>query len=266
MGLRALKDRSWLDLDDHYQDDLAEKRKLLALHNKTVFAETPESRDAQRLVLELVQKELKRTSPDTDIPVDVDDAAGPLIRAALQVQEDLVLMQKRGDTYGLSAACVCFPTGWNLPEKVGKSMGEIHLPVPDLNNRIGDPIDRFFRNLKPGKIVERFNWGLYDSNALFQPGWWRDQRPKLQAITSENIGESVFFRVERQTLQRIGEGDDILFTIRIYTSTLSETAESPNRAARLSHALETMPPEMKVYKSIARYDRLIHEYLGQRCS
>jgi hypothetical protein len=179
------------------------------------------------------------------------------------VQEDLVLMRAQENEYSLAAACVCFPTGWNLLEKVGKAMQSIHQPVPGLNDRLGLPIDRFFRNLKPGKKVERFNWGLYDSAALFQPGWWRAGRPTDDRITENTIAEKIFFRVERQTLQRLGSGPDILFTVRIFNNTLAEVAENKERAVRLLHGLETMNEAMRRYKSLPRYERLIKGFLQQ---
>ncbi|MEX0583978.1 MAG: heme-dependent oxidative N-demethylase subunit alpha family protein, partial [Sneathiella sp.] len=132
-----------------------------------------------------------------------------------------------------------------------------------LNSRIGKPIDRFFRNLRAGKKVERFNWGLYDSSALFQPSWWREERAVDTSIARENVGSKIFFRVERQTLQRLGEDPDILFTIRIFNNSLAEVCESGSRAKRLLHGLQTMNADMRAYKSLPRYEHLITDYLKQ---
>ncbi|PHQ71199.1 MAG: hypothetical protein COB93_03680 [Sneathiella sp.] len=262
MGLKALKDRSWLEVDTNYSQDIAEKQRLLAAHPDSVYGETDGTYAAQRHILELVQTEL--TNFRTDISKrSLHPTEPPLIAAAKLVQEDLVLMRKQGTDYVLAAACVCFPTGWNLIEKVGQTIRHIHRPVPGLNNQIGMSIDKFFDRLKPGRIVERFNWGLYDSAALFQAGWWRAERPVNRAISPENIGEKIHFRVERQTLQRLADTPDILFSIRIFNTPLAEVVETPERAAQLDHALRTMPKDMLEYKSIRRYEGLIQDYVSQ---
>lgn len=262
LGLQALKDRSWLDIDAQFEPDIAEKKRLLAGQREKVFAEMPGTEKAQQEILEQVRAERACHYPHISSNETISDDS-LLVTAACLVQEDLVLMREQEGEYALAAACVCFPTGWNLLEKVGKVMHAIHQPVPGLNERIGPPIDRFFRHLKPGKKVERFNWGLYDSSALFQPGWWRHTRPVDTSITAKNIGEKITFRVERQTLQRLNNAGDILFTIRIFNNTLAEICERKDRTLRLRHALHTMPQEMRAYKSLPRYEQLIDDFLLQ---
>ena len=261
MGLQALKTRSWLDVDGGYNRDIAEKQRLLRLHRDQVFAETEDTLTTQTNILALVTDEITANHPEILPITESENEPSPLVRAALQVQEDLVLMRATADGYVLAAACVCFPTGWDLIEKIGRPMQTIHQPVPGLNDRLGAPIDRFFRNLKPGKKVERFNWGLYDSDTLFQPDWWRSNRPIDTSVNAENIGEKIFFRVERQTLQRLKESSDILFTIRIFNNRLAEVCENTGHSERLLHGLQTMSPQMRHYKSLPRYEAQITDYL-----
>lgn len=263
MGLQALRDRSFLDIDNQYAKDITEKRRLLGDYRDQVFAETAGTDQAQQHIYRLISEDLATHHSRVTPAETLGEEPSPLAQAALMVQEDLVLMREAPEGYILAAACVCFPTGWNLAEKVGRPMQTIHQPVPGLNDRLGSPIDRFFRNLKPGKKVERFNWGLYDSNALFQPGWWRHERPVDCSITPENIGEKIFFRVERQTLQRLGNSGDVLFTIRIFNNSLAEICVDRNRAGCLLHSLKTMETDMRDYKSLPRYETLITDYLKE---
>ncbi len=265
MGLKPVKGRSWLDIDDHYTSDIKLKSDLIANHRDAVFATTDAAKDGSQEILELVTKELNASYPE--LLVSDPGADDPLLKASLMVQEDLVLMQEGAHgEYDLTAASVCFPTGWNLTEKVGKPMRAIHDPVPDLNPAIGHSIDKFFQNMKPGKIVERFNWGLYDDNALFQPNWWREQQPKKDQITRATIGSAFFFRVERQTLQRLETKNSALFTIRIFNTTLDELLSDDQRRQTLLHSLTTMPDAMRSYKTVARYEELLFEYLNSPAS
>jgi heme-dependent oxidative N-demethylase alpha subunit-like protein len=261
LGLRALKDRSWLHEDQNFRADLVEKDRVLAKYYDHVVATHPGSLLAQQKIFELVRSELQSTSPKIECPVPFKSDEIPIVVAARHVQEDLVLMRESNNGYILMAACVCFPTGWNLQEKVGKPLMAIHDPVPDLNARIGNPIDRFFQNLKEGKKVERFNWGLYDCADLFQPAWFRDAHRNTTQIDSENIGQKVFFRVERQTLQRLSNSKDILFTIRIFTNTLDEVVSEKERASKLFQSMLSMPGSIKKYKSINRFETQLMAYL-----
>jgi hypothetical protein len=265
MGLQALKNRSILDIDEYYAEDIAEKRRLLREHRDHVFAEIDATEEAQKQIYQLVFDDLADHHPGVKAERFLDEPS-PLVQAAMIVQEDLVLMRATEEGYILAAACVCFPTGWNLVEKIGRPMQTVHQPVPGLNDRLGSPIDRFFRNLRPGKKVERFNWGLYDSDKLFQPGWWRHDRPVDPSITSNNIGDKIFFRVERQTLQRLGSRNDILFTIRIFNNSLSEICKDRSRGERLLHGVQTMGRHMRDYKSLPRYQTLITDYLKKALS
>jgi len=261
MGLQALRAAPWLEIDEHYGHETALKKELLANKRKTVFSAIEQSRDAQGHVLALIENEISAHYPkhqQTELHAD----ESPLVQAASMVQEDLVLMQEIDGRIILSAACVCFPSGWNLLDKMGLEMQDIHLPVPGLNNRIGKSIDQFLEKLVPGKLVQRFNWGLFDDPALHQPEGHRISRKAQSDITKANIGENIFFRVEKQTLQRLPTGNGILFTIRIFNTPLKEIATEPGKSARLLHQLQTMPDAMRKYKSVSQYETLIFDYLN----
>jgi len=262
MGLQALKEQNWLDIGDNYDTEMEIKRSLLADHRDTVFATTPPAKDAETKILQLVRGNLQKNHPEIDLSrLSADENA--LVKAASMVQEDLVLMQRSGDDFILGAAVVCFPSGWNLVDKVGKNMREIHIPVPGLNQKIGTSIDRFFQHLKPGKNVQRFNWGLFDDEALFQPKWHRAAQPAKTDISADTIAEQLFFRVEKQTLQRLPGTDDTLFTIRIFNTPLAEVIADGDRARKLHHALTSMPDALRHYKAVAKYEELLFEILKQ---
>jgi hypothetical protein len=175
----------------------------------------------------------------------------PLDLAGRLVQEDLCLMQLESatDQYRLVGASVCFPTRWRLAEKMGQSLGNIHIPVPDYEAQLDSTMDRFFARLKVERPVWRLNWSLIDNPALFQPRG-HGQRDHNAAITAHNAGDMLWLRMERQTLRRLPRTHDILFTIRIYVQSLHNLAANPARAARLAAAMRALPPKMRGYKSL----------------
>ncbi|MEP3248309.1 MAG: DUF3445 domain-containing protein [Sneathiella sp.] len=263
MGLQALKNTSWLDVDDNYRADIALKQNLLSKRRDHVFAALPGTEKAQGDILDAVRTELKDCYQDLPVTAPTPSLS-PLTEAACLVQEDLVLMQPVDGIFKLTAACVCFPSGWNLTEKIGRSLFDIHAPVPALNTQIGPSIDQFFERLNPRKKVQRFNWGIFDNPALFQPEWARQQQADKKPVSAETIGQKLFFRVERQTLQRLPSAKDTLFTIRIFNTSLDDVTKNPARAGILLCSLRTMPEAMRHYKAVARYKALLFEYLAGR--
>jgi hypothetical protein len=262
MGLKPAAIASWIEVDGDYDHQMRIRRSLLRDQRTAVFANTDGAAEAERQVYQMVQENILARHPNIPIAAQLEDG-NDLVKAASLVQEDLVIMREGESGFDLVSAAVCFPSAWDLAAKVGRNMHHIHAPVPGVNETIGKSIDLFFKNMKPEKLVERFNWGLYDRENLFQPNWWRQDQTPMN-IDAQLIGEALFFRVERQTLQRIGHSKDALFTIRIFNTSLAEVAQNPERAARLSHHIATMDQDFKSYKSIARYEDLIQDYLKRR--
>lgn len=266
MGLFALNLAEWIEVDEHMPAELAEKQRLLAKHHAQVFAALPQAVLGSEETLKLLTEHLpvhfpqiyqmegsnfanKATGEIWDL---TQSKLHPLELAGRLVQEDLCLMGRNPATglYQLTGACLCFPTRWNLLEKIGQSLGNIHTPVPRYDSRLELPMDRLFDRLKENKPVWRLNWSVLDNPALFQPAG-HGKTGYATTITAENAGERLWLRTERQTLRRLPASRDILFTIRIYIQPLSALNHQPENAARLAKALKGMDEDMRVYKSLS---------------
>ncbi len=277
MRLAVLHDEAdWLEPDAEIAADLREKRRLLADRHPQVFVELPESRPAQAEILRALVANLEmyhgalcerrgehlHHRPTGATIALKDPTLAPLEVAARLVQEDLCVMERRGERWHLSAGCVCFPTRWDLAPKLGCSLVELHAPVPGYNDQLSVSTDRFFDRLRPGRIVWRTNWSLVDSPELFLPP---SRRCSGSGITARNAGERVWLRVERQTLRRFPETDTILFTIRVYRNPLRDLRGRPEAARDLLGALDTMAPELARYKSLPALREATMDYLRGLC-
>src|SRR5438034_8163832 len=77
------------------------------------------------------------------------------------IESDWVLLRADDQgVYRLIAGAVCFPSGWSLQGKLGKTIDEIHAIVPGLNAALARQINAFMAKLAPGALWERENWGL----------------------------------------------------------------------------------------------------------
>ena len=247
MGLRPLDLDHWLEVDDRRDDELEQKRQLLDTVFDVVVATNPEGDEGSRELLGEVTRYLDAHQPELTIEVRREEH--PIVAAARLVQEDLCVLV-RSDVWRLQAACVCFPSRWNLASKLGTTLDDIHRPVPTYDVELSRPTNAFFERLKSDRSFWRLNWTLIDSPALHQP---------TSARRSPH-GELAdwFFRVERQTLRRLPESGAIVFTIHNYVASAKELCEAhEDFGATLLLNLDTAPPAMQEYKGwVGVADRL----------
>jgi len=275
IGLQQLDLQDWIEIDRNLLAYLAEKQRLFALHADRILVEEPGTRDGQKEVLDLLSTHLVEHYPDIysrdgenikiagwDKPVSLGETDIPHLHgAASLVQEDLVLMRKdeqRG--WHLAAASLSFPSSWTLLEKFGRSMDDIHAPVPDFGagTRNAGLITRMFDNLRPDRSVQRMNWSLQPDGNLYHP---LASHQKGARYTEEDIAAQSYVRVERQTLRKLPASGDILFTVRIYLDPISALKKHPecrNLAEAFARQLEALNPAQLHYKGIMTIrDRLI---------
>ena len=274
MGIVALDLDEWLQPDEYFYKELLEKETLLANQKSEVFQSIQGSQLAQQEVLDLIidymnrfHSELVRIDGDkifvdgikrnfsrkefTEMPLDL---AGRL------VQEDLCLMAPGDTGYTLEAASLCFPSRWRLIDKIGKRMVDIHSPVPDYENKLARPVDRFFDKLDINKPVWRVNWSLTDDPDLYQP-IRKTSTDYSRSINSKNAGDLIFLRCERQTLRRLPNTGWILFSIKTYVDKVSALVCKPQALVDLAHSVKNMSADMQQYKNIAPYHKQLLEYL-----
>jgi dimethylamine monooxygenase subunit A len=252
IGLKPLDPATWIHVDQHFDTYIAEKHRLYTEETRNVLASAPESEAAQREALELITDHL---SQHVRHPGEghKDDLRGSAIAAAgLLIQEDLVIMQRLDEDWCLTAASLCFPSAWNLHEKFGRPMQDIHGPVPGFGpgTRNASLINRMFDNLRVEQPVIRWNWSLYGDNKLYHPA--SDNQMKNR-FGEGKIAGRVFMRLERQTLRKLPKTGAILFTIRIYIDpleVLATHADGKSLAQAIADQLDALTPEELGYKGL----------------
>jgi hypothetical protein len=245
-GLRPLDPADWLLFDDDYDADLAEKQRLLAERHADVVAALPGTEEAAREVLDAVREVVagrRRPVRDADPGLHPIDAAGRL------VQEDLCLLLPGPDGFVLAAASVCFPLRWRLASKLGRTVGEIHGPVPHYGADAGAAVDRILARLRPEAPLWRRNWTVVDDPARHQQVG-HDRTERNADVTADNAGRRAWVRVERQTLRAFAGHGSVLFTIRTYQRRLDALASDRDLAARLAATMRAVPTDTAAYKSL----------------
>lgn len=281
IGLKQLDLNNWIEIDDTFDFQFAEKRRIYDEHADKVFVAEPGTEDAQAEVLSLLREHLPARFPELYSKVgdrlkvvghpelDGLDALSmpPLHKASLLVQEDLILMRRGEEGWRLAAGSLCFPSSWLLTEKFGKPMSGIHEPVPGFGpgTRNAGLIDRMFDKLQIVQPVERFNWSIQVGDALYHPlsNAGRIDRATGRPMRFPDVEAAAraFIRVERQTLRKLPKSGDILFTIRIHLDPMELLKSRPDRAAlaaSFAGQLLALDAEQLDYKGLtADRDRLV---------
>ena len=139
-------------------------------------------------------------------PISADEA--PLLGAAVHVQEDLCVLQKQGDEHILTAAVMCFPSSWDVRQKIGRSIASIHEPVPQFSD-VSHTVERMLSAIRVEQPLGRANFLIYTDPELHQPrGEGIDKPIAPNALR--------YIRVERQTFRRLPDSLAVIFAIHTY--------------------------------------------------
>jgi len=229
VGTRSIPFNEWLCPADATDELMAQKDQLFENDHDEVVVQLAGSEAACDELLALVRDFVATEDLDDDPQMSAIEQCGRL------AAEDFCVLQKdhAGD-WRMTAACVCFPSRWNLRSKLGQSLREIHGPVPHYEDRLGVAVDRLFTRIPTDQLLGRSNWTLLNT----------DQRhlPAQECGT----GEAHWLRIERQTLRRLPDSDAIVFTILTRITHLDDLDESDRQL--LGQTIGTAPADVKLYK------------------
>jgi dimethylamine monooxygenase subunit A len=208
-GVAPCGAEDWLRVDDAYGAQMQYRAALIAERPQDVLYEPEGARAASGEVLREALAILPQLGFDVGASrvlcpdgreVDLDWQA-PLRCLGHLVQEDICVLQKRGDEHLLAAAVLCFPANWRLAEKVERPLTAIHVPVEEYDANIARRVQRLFDGVQVGRPLWRFNRLSYADADLHQP-------------RKREVDEAMpFLRSERQCILRLPETEAVVFTI-----------------------------------------------------
>lgn len=216
-GIKPFDPAEWLQVDEAYAGQMAERRRLLDTRRAAVLALDPQAMPAAQELSEKVLAALPEGFTVTETAVQCPDgveiawdATDPLGTLGRIVQEDLCLMEKRGSEHVLTGAVLCFPASWRLDEKLMRPMTAIHDPVEIYDDTLARRVQRLFDGVRAGQPLWRFNAFPYASADLHQP------RSVTAPRTEVDPQSAPFWRSERQCLVRLPQTQAVVFSIHTY--------------------------------------------------
>ena len=272
IGLKPIQKESWLEIDNLFSSEIAEKKKLLKNKRSDVLITPSSSFSIQKEVLttilghlQLFHANLFNINNETVEIIKTKEIynhqkfPNPLELASMLVQEDLIIMKQIEEDYHLESASLCAPTRWSLKDKFRESLSEIHKEVPGYEQKIGKRVDSIFTNLPDDKIFERFNWSIFDSPELFQP-----INSKTLVEIRDLSPQELFIRVERQTIRRLEQSKSVLFTVRVHVDPITAILDSKRSIKDLITAISNLDLDMKTYKVITPFEENLINWLKSK--
>ena len=164
---------------------------------------------------------------------------------ALQVSEDICLIQVTDAGTKLIAAHLCAANHWSARDKLLMDMPHLHQHVPGFADDNKEPEKLLQGISRKTEAYVRFAWGLCDQATL-------NQHP--HASLESQSSDDLFMRIERQVIWPIPDSEILLFTIRTYFRDCA-TLDEQQRLA-LIKAVNSMDEATLKYKNINKADVL----------
>ena len=204
---------SWIVVDEAYGAQMAERARLLATRRDAVLQSLPGSEAAEAELLAHVLGALPPAFRVEGATVTCSDGrvvptdGAPLAVLSTLLQEDLLILQKRGDEHVLTAGLLCFPASWTLAEKIGRPLTRIHAPVPCYAGAVAGRVQRLFDRVPAGRAMWRCNALGYADPDLHHP----------RVETAPHRSEAPrYLRCERQSVLRLPGTGAIVFAVHTY--------------------------------------------------
>ena len=236
MGIEGLAERQ-----------LAEKAHLLDTRRGQIFALRPPALAAAREAADFISAAMNHPAP----PATDSDGEAVFLAACQLIPEDVLLLlpaaSKTEPDWFLQGGLLAFPSHWQLGEKMGKTLAELHSPVPEFAQRLARPVNRFFTKMQEAVPSWRQNWSLQTDDRLYAPD---REVIRLEKLSPALAGHSVFVRIETQHFYKLPTSGAMMFFIRTSLAPLDFWQDNISPIAELAAQLRQLSPAMTAYKGL----------------
>jgi len=263
LGLRELHAKDWFEAGSDVEGQLRQRRELIESSREVVYQQLPGHHDALSFFINQIIENLTThhgeysstgltlTHTPTNVTVDLSGESA-LVELAKVLVEDICLLHKADHQWRLVAGVVIFPSRWDLREKIGKTIDEIHRPVPSYGEQLEPLLSDSFDRLTSDRPVWRRNWSLHTTSQLHEPRFTGERA----------IPENYWWRTERQTLTKSPDGKYLLFTIRNRAEPLKWIKNDAVAAQAFAKTLTSLSESMLDYKRIREDKEALINYLN----
>ncbi|KAJ4298263.1 hypothetical protein N0V90_006162 [Kalmusia sp. IMI 367209] len=278
MSLTKLEPDWWLELESTYEERIKQRKDIYEKEGENVLNMLPGSYFACKELMEMCLQFLCARYPqyfrlDKESMVfhngilhtesDLKNTH-PLRVLFDNVPEDFAIMLRDPENgyYSFRAGTICSALGWNVGTKIGKTLPEIHAPVPDYKEKMQFSMDRYFTKKPTDKAIQRGSWGLEVDQPLYMPPG--DPHEKLRDVQMADLDITrCNLRVDWQTLRRLPLSGAIVFNFKALFTPLEEFRNEPFVPALVLKVLNEAKPNLMAYKNTWHTEHVVKPALEQ---
>ncbi|KAF5310027.1 hypothetical protein D9619_010282 [Psilocybe cf. subviscida] len=267
MALMPMDPDYWLELESTYHERIAQRLEIYRKNGKAVVDAMPGSELACQELMEMVIQYLCVRYPnsfsyddvsgtfynrilDTETPNVLEKTGVAALETVLEnVPEDFPMMMKdEKGVYRLRCGITLSAIGWNMQQKMGKTMPEIHEPVPFYQEKLKSSIERYFSKLTCDKPIQRGSWGIEIGQPLYlqttDPHWaLRDKQDPALSVAD------LYLRVDWQTLRRLPHSRAIVFNYKALFTPVTQLRREPYIPRLVATVIKNAASEFLEYKA-----------------
>ncbi|CEL55399.1 hypothetical protein RSOLAG1IB_01409 [Rhizoctonia solani AG-1 IB] len=278
MAHQPLSPNNWIEISSSYQWYLAEKKRVIEEQGRNVIDSLPENDAACAELLELVVEFMTTRYPTlfdrlletTQDGEELDGFYSHVTKERYQwakgcppegveglkiisrlTENDFLMAREHDDGHiYFVGGLVAFPGFYLLSEKIGKSMYDVHLNVPQFNQKLLVSVERALKRMDPNAPFERSSWEIVDDNNLFLHNI--AQLPEGEKCTVDP--GDLYLRIDRQAFRKLPRSKAIIFAVHPLIKRMKDIREdSPLVPALLAKIHEESSKDLMDYKVAPAY-------------
>jgi hypothetical protein len=261
---QKLEPNWWLELDRNYAETIRLRIELYKKHGRSVLQVLPGAEVAANELMEMCLQFLCTRYPHC-FQLDFDNMVFhngiletwtdlrttlPLHVLLHNIPEDFAIMLRDPDTgiYTFRGGMIMSSLGWSLGSKIGKTLHEIHEPVPDYKEKMQFSMARYFAKMPTDKPIQRGSWGIEVGKPLYMaPGDPHESEREFQ--NPEHGIEDMHLRVDWQTLRRLPLSGAVVFNFKGLFTPVEEFRDEPCIPRLVLKVLKEGKESIMQYKS-----------------
>jgi hypothetical protein len=172
-----------------------------------------------------------------------------------------MLRDRRTGLYTFRAGIIMSSLGWSLGSKIGRTLDEIHSPVPDYKQKMQLSMRRYFARMATDKPIQRGSWGLEVGTPLFMPPG--DPHESLREVQNPaHTLEEMHLRVDWQTLRRLPLSGAVVFNFKGLFTRVTEFRDEAYVPTLLLKVLREGKENIMEYKNTWHTEHVVMPALG----
>ncbi|ORY91691.1 hypothetical protein BCR35DRAFT_298965 [Leucosporidium creatinivorum] len=269
---------NWIEIDYNYERDLRQKKEVIDEHGSKVLTSLPENDAAAGELLETLIDYLPKRYPtlfekipggiwnkvtDERFP-EADSLVGTpaLMVISRLVQDDFLMGREREDGHVyFVGGVVAHPGFYDFSQKINKSLEEVHLHVPQFNEKILKSVERTLKRFEAHQPFERSSWEMVDDYNLYHHNI--ADLHEGGHLPDDLHPKDYYFRIDHQTFRKMPKSRGMIFGVHPILRRLEEFADLPLVPQLLATIHEQSSEDLMKYKLAPVYQDKMLPYLRE---